>query len=87
MPEWLSIKNKPGKPLPTRTIIKNHLKEWNTDKIDKEYIRDVKESLEDEKGRKVSMKEAKSYLGEEDFKENRRARKEAKEHFERTGER
>ena len=46
MPEWLSIKNKPGKPLPTRTIIKNHLKEWNTDEDEEEErtLEEIKEA-------------------------------------------
>lgn len=31
---WLSIKKPVGKKLPTRTIIKKHLKEWNFDELD-----------------------------------------------------
>ena len=54
---------------------------------DKRFLRDIKEGLEDDWGRKVTLKEARSVLGTEDFKENRRANEEAKEHFKRTGER
>lgn len=35
-PGWMSIGMKPGRKLPTRTIIKNHLKEWNTNNDKKE---------------------------------------------------
>ena len=39
-PEWESISQEPGKKLPTKVIIKNHLKEWNMDKD--EMIKQIK---------------------------------------------
>jgi len=89
-PAWL-IPKKVGKlkPMSTRNIVKRHLKEWNFDKnkADRELIRAIKESMEDDKGKKVSFKEAKEILGPSDFAENREYKREAEEHFKRTGER
>ena len=81
-PDWLSISKTPSKKkISTRTIITKHLKEWNRDKVDKRFLEDIRESLEDERGRKVTTEEAEEVLGPEDFKENRRAKEDADFNF------
>lgn len=76
-PGWMSIRLKPGKKLPTRTIIKNHLKEWNKDKTKYEKVKsriskdfaeylDARYGLEEErKGKKVIMSKGDKGYGDE----------------------